>query len=328
MNGSGPNLPASVSVVIVNWNAAAVIGACIKSLLDQDYPGPVEIIVVDNASTDASLRVLRAFGARVSVVESAENLGFGKGNNVGSRVATGRYCLFLNPDTEFLAQDGLRRLVDGLNDPRIGIVAPRLMDPDGTTQQSCASVPTLANLTLGMLALPRLLPDAWRRRLSPVLWSHDRSTFTGWVSGACLLMRTDEYRQMGGFSERTFMYGEDLELGYRVRKSGLRVYYEWGVQVLHSRDHSSAQRWTGSATAARAAEGELTFLRERYSRPLADVGRWTLWAGYGARGSLLGRVGRHDRAAIYAAMAHALRTTPTVEARAGRVRSSLDEVGQ
>ena len=159
MNEPDPNLSASVSVVIVNWNAAAVIGACIKSLLGQDYPGPVEIIVVDNASTDASLHVLRAFGDQVSVVESAKNLGFGKGNNVGSRVATGRDRLFSNPDTEFLARDGLRRLVAGLTDRRIGIVAPRLLDPDGTTQQSCASVPTLANLTLAMLALPRLLPE-------------------------------------------------------------------------------------------------------------------------------------------------------------------------
>ena len=322
------NPPPSVSVIIVNWNAAAVIGACITSLLGQDYPGQVEIIVVDNASTDASLHVLRAFDNRVLVVESAENLGFGKGNNVGSRVATGRYCLFLNPDTEFLAHDGLRRLVAGLQDPRIGIVAPRLMDPDGSTQQSCARVPTLANLTMAMLALPRLLPDAWRRRLSPVLWSHDRSTYTGWVSGACVLMRTDQYRQLGGFSERTFMYGEDLELGYRVGKSGLRVYYEWSVQVCHSRDHSSAQRWTGSATAARAAHGELTFLRERYSRPLADVGRWALWAGYGARGRLLRRVGHHNRAAIYTAMAHALRKAPAMEPYPRRSRSSLGEVEQ
>jgi N-acetylglucosaminyl-diphospho-decaprenol L-rhamnosyltransferase len=320
--------PACVSVVIVNWNGASVIGACLASLLQQDYSGPIEIIVVDNASTDSSLSVLRGYGNRLRVVKSSKNLGFGKGNNVGFRTATGRYCLFLNPDTEFLAKDGLRRLVASLKDPRIGIVAPRLLDPDGTTQQSCSSVPTLINLTLSMLALPRLLPDAWRRRFSPVLWSHDRSTYTGWVSGACVLMRTDEYRRVGGFSERTFMYGEDLELGYRVGKFGWRVYYEWEVQVLHTRDHSSAQRWTDAGTAAKAAEGELMFLRERYSRRCAEMGRWMLWAGYGARARLLGRLGRHKRAAIYAAMAHALRTAPTVQARHGWSRSSLEEAQQ
>jgi GT2 family glycosyltransferase len=313
----------SVAVIIVNWNGEAVIGACIDSVLEQEYPGEVSVIALDNASTDDSVALLETYGSRVNVIPLKENLGFGRGNNVAFMESTADYVLFLNPDTEFLTKDGLSRLAARLRDPTIGLVAPRLMNSDGTTQQSCSTIPSISNQTAAMLGLPRLLPDKYRRRLAPVLWSHNSSTETGWVGGACMLMRSTDYRKVGGFSERTFMYGEDLELCYQVKSIGFRVYYERTAQVLHLGDHSSTQRWTDADTAGRTAEGELIFLHVRYSPRRAECARQILRAGYSARARILRRLGRTDRAAIYRAMATALSRRSVAGQARSVARSSL-----
>lgn len=313
----------SVAVVVVNWNGAGVLGSCIESLLRQECQRLLSIVVLDNASTDDSLAVLEPFGSEIEVVRSSENLGFGRGNNEAFRRVSSEFSIFLNPDTELVAPDAIERMLAPLADPRIGAVGPRLLNADGTTQQSCSAVPTVAGTIAAVLGLPRLLPDRLRRRWAPVLWSHDRPTTTGWVSGACVAMRSADYRRIGGFSERTFMYGEDLELGYRVALLGKSVFYETGAEVVHHQDHSSRQRWSDEETAELTAAGELEFLRQRYSRPKAELARRVLWLGYAVRAVVLGRLGRGSRAAVYGAMARVLRDARHDRYAAGARRSSL-----
>ncbi|WP_170320685.1 glycosyltransferase family 2 protein [Patulibacter medicamentivorans] len=312
-----------MSVVIVNWNGADVLGTCIESLLGQETDRPLRIVVLDNASTDDSLQVLARFSPTVEIIRSTENLGFGRGNNAAFRQVSSEFVIFLNPDTKLVAPDAIDRMLAPLADPRIGAVGPRLLNADGSIQQSCSAVPTLAGTAAAVVGLPRLLSDDLRRRWTPVLWSHDRSSFTGWVGGACIAIRSVDYRRVGGFSERTFMYGEDLELGYRIRVLGMRVFYETGAEVVHYQDHSSRQRWSDAETAKLTAAGELEFLRQRYARPKAELARWVLWLGYAVRAVALRRLGRRLRAEVYEAMAQALRETRYDRHSVGAQRSSL-----
>jgi GT2 family glycosyltransferase len=204
----------------------------------------------------------------------------------------------------------LARLVAKLDDPKIGLVGPQLRNTDGSLQQSCASIPNVVNSIAAVLGLPRFLPDGLRRRWAPVLWSHTASTVTGWVGGACMVMRRSDFEAVRGFSERTFMYGEDLELCYQVRALGLRVWYEADVKVVHHGDQSSKLRWSDAETSARTALGELAFFRQRYGGLRSEGLRFLYAVGYGARAGVLRRLGRPDRAQTYSAMARALAGAP------------------
>jgi GT2 family glycosyltransferase len=301
-------VPADVTVIIVNWNAAAVLGACLDSIDRQAYDGRVGTLVVDNGSTDGSLALLAGREPRVTVLALGDNRGFARANNAGLRRVTTPLVVFLNPDTELLGPHALARLLRVLDDPSVGLAGPRLVNPDGTTQRSCGPIPTLPSLLLHTFGLHRLLPDALRRRWAPSTWSHDRSTDTGWVTGACMAVRRADVTALGGFSERTFMYGEDLELCARVRRRRLRVRYERDAEVLHLADHSSAQRWTAPATAALVAAGDVAFLEQRYGPVRLALALRLLRLAYAGRAAVLRRLGRDERASIYAAMARAVRS--------------------
>jgi GT2 family glycosyltransferase len=299
-----------VTIIIVNWNAATVIAACLDSVLAQRYNAPVRILVVDNSSTDDSLELLKRYQPDVEVLELRENIGFAQGNNEGFRHAHSELVVFLNPDTEFVGAESLARLLEPLRDPTIGLVGPHVLNPDRTTQRSCSLLPSISGLLLFASGIHLLLPDSVRRHVAPVNWSHDRSTDTGWVGGSCLAMRSADFARAGTFSEATFMYGEDLDLGWRVKRLGKRVRFEHAAEIVHHQDVSSSQRWTPEELAQQVVEGELTFLRNRYPRPLANIAQGVLFFALASRAWLLRQLGR-DRSRIYDSMAAASRPRRT-----------------
>ena len=291
------------STIIVNWNASAVLGDCLDSVLSQRLPREHEVIVVDNASTDRSPEVLAAYADRVRVVANAANLGFAAANNQGARLARGDFLFLLNPDTRLVGPGVLARLVRELDDPRVGLVGPRLLNADGSLQGSCASLPGLSSAAVLAVGAHRLLPDRLRARLTPVVWSHRRSIDTGWLRGAALVMRRAVFERVGGFCEDTFMYGEDLDLGYRVARAGLRVRFAADAEVVHHDDHSASQRWTPSQRARRVGRGELSFMSRNY-RPLhAWAVRLVVGAGYAARAAAFRLLRAPRKAEVYGALA-------------------------
>ncbi len=292
----------SCSIVIVNWNAAGVLRACIDSVLQQEFEPPPELIIVDNHSTDGSGELIREYGRRVRFIEHRENLGFAKANNIGARAASGDVLLFLNPDTELIGTDALSKLLGALAPPEMGLVGPQLLNSDGTVQQSCARFPGIISSLVTGLAIHHLLPDRARARLAPVAWSHGWSSDTDWVKGAAIAMRRGTFEAIGGWSEATFMYGEDLDLAYRVREIGMRVGYEPAVRVLHHDDHSAQQRWSPPRRAALVALGNLHFMDLHYGRIRRGAVRAILVASCFARSILLRLVARRDRSAIYFSM--------------------------
>ena len=240
MNPTAAAAP-KVSICIVSCNTRDLLDACVASIAKHTTL-PHEVIVVDNASADGTVAMLREKHPHVRVVASERNLGFVLGNNVAGREARGEHILLLNPDTE-LACDAVGGLVAVIeSDPKIGIAGPKLLNADGTIQPTCAaSLPTPWNEFTSMLFLhrvaPRFFPD---RELSA--WDHLEDRDVESISGACMLIRRSLWESLGGFDEAVFMYAEDLDICRRVGKAGLRLRYVSGLPVFHYEGSSSKQR--------------------------------------------------------------------------------------
>ncbi len=206
-----------VSVVVVNWNGAAYLGACLESVRGGDR----EALVVDNASTDSSRDLVQRDFPWVRWLASPANQGFARAANQGLRQARGRFVLFLNPDaraTEEAIAAALRTLED---DPSIGLVAVANRDRSGELTPIVESFFSLRTLVRARWAGRAWLP----RGAGPVA--------VDWCHGAFFLGRRDELLALGGYDERFFLYAEDMDLCFRVQESGRSVVYLPQVSIEH-----------------------------------------------------------------------------------------------
>jgi GT2 family glycosyltransferase len=300
------NAVPSVDLVIVAWNSSDVIAACLRSIERQEYSGHIRTIIWDNASTDDTVRVARSASDTTTVVSSAVNLGFGKGNNRAAALGDGEYIFFLNPDTVLVGTSVVASLVERLEQfANVGIVAPRLTNQDGSLQGSVSPFPALRTLLPVAVGFHRLLPDDLHGRLSLTTWSMSTPRYVDWVKGAALALRRRDFDRYGGWSESTFMYGEDMALCFAARRAGARVLFDPSIGVLHLDDHSSRQRWSDTERAAIIARGEMTFMYDNYGRCRADSLRALLLCAYASRALVLRVLNHRTRASVYSAMARA-----------------------
>lgn len=217
-----------VSVIIVNRNTRQMLRACLASLREEAVHAraSVEIIVVDNASTDGSPEMVAQDFPEAHLVRNPENLGYGASNNQGIARARGRYIFLLNSDTEVHAGtiDAMVSRLEG--NARLAGVAPRLLNPDGTIQRSCWPFPLkeLVGNTLGLYRL-RVLDDyrAWR---------HERDREVDWVSSAAMMVPRRVLDEVGGLDEE-FFYGSDVEWAHRATRAGYRFLSICEGAVVH-----------------------------------------------------------------------------------------------
>ena len=235
--------PPDVSIVIVSWNVSRLLVDCLQSIERHKGALRCEVIVVDNASADDSVkRVAEEFPA-VRLVANRDNVGFAIANNQGFELATGRHVFILNPDT-LLVDGSLERMVREL-DARaaVGMVGPRLCFLDGETQRFCARrLPSLMDVLLTeILPLDALhgLRPLLRERLEP--YAYDRSQPVEAISGAAMLVRREVLAQIAGFGETFIHGGEDLDLCFRLRKAGFELWYLHDCTVVHFGGQSSKQ---------------------------------------------------------------------------------------
>jgi len=216
-----------VSVLILNYRTPLDAVECVKNMQKQTIADQMEIIVIDNHSDDDSIGILRnrleGF-ENVRIVEVPCNLGFGKGNNIGERYAAGEYIAILNPDTE-PEPEVIEKCIEVLkNDDSIGIIAPKLVFPDGTVRDSYRTFPTIPDLIIKRTFLKRIFPGRLKHYLQ-----HERDPLTvrdtDWVAGACLIMHKNLYDKLQGFDPRIFLFFDDTDLCRRCWKSGKRVLY-------------------------------------------------------------------------------------------------------
>jgi N-acetylglucosaminyl-diphospho-decaprenol L-rhamnosyltransferase len=226
-----------VSAVIVNYNAASVIGECVRSLRAD---GVDEVVVADNDSADHSRQVV---GDTAEWYPTGGNLGLGSGANRGVGRTTGEYVLVSNPDitVEPGCVKALAAVLDA--DPGVGIVGPLVQNPDGTVYPSPRVFPGLLD-SIGHALIGLVKPDnPFTRRYK--LLDIDRTAASAdvdWVSGSCFMARRAAWDEVGGFDESYFMYAEDMDLCWRVKRAGWRIAFEPAGRVVHIQGHSTRQR--------------------------------------------------------------------------------------
>src|SRR5436190_4369569 len=233
----------TVSVAIVSWNTRELLARCLNSLEADVEAGRAEVHVVDNASSDGSATMVREQFPWAHVTDSPENIGFGRAINLVARSAAAPWLAISNADVALRPGALARLLAAGEADSRAGIVAPRLILPDGSTQHSVFAFPTVpftAILNSGAFHLSRKLSD---RLMLRGYWDADRARRVEWAVGAFLVVRRPVWDAVGGFDERQWMSAEDLDLGWRVHEAGWCTRYEPAAVVDHEHSAATGQVW-------------------------------------------------------------------------------------
>jgi len=229
-----------VSIIIVNWNTRDLLCNCIESALRTAGSLEVEIIVVDNASTDGSVAAVRRQYPCVKLIANSQNVGFARANNQGVAASSGRYVLLLNSDARLLP-NALQSMVATLNArPAVGLVGAQLRNADGSFQASISPFPGLWQEFLILSSLGRWRYGRYYPSRGP---QAGQSPATGgYVEGACMLIRREAYQAVGGLDEAYFMYAEDVELCYDLCQQGWQVCYQPAALVVHLGGGSSQSR--------------------------------------------------------------------------------------
>jgi hypothetical protein len=264
---------AKLSVVIVTWNVRDLTLRCLETVHAGGAGIPIEVIVIDNASSDGTVDAVRCAFPDATVVANAENVGFPRANNQALDMATGDYVLFLNPDTR-VGEETLAACVAALDaDGTVGMVGCRLVYENGEVQLECARRPyKLRHLLTETLYLHMLFPR------HPVFghhlmgdWDHTGTRDVEAICGAFMMVRREVAVMLGGLPEDLFMYHEDLSFCLRVRRAGWTIRYLGDVTTTHL--------WRGSSSRSTAPfdllEGEhkLLLIREAQGPVAAAVGR-------------------------------------------------------
>lgn len=241
-----------LTVSIVNWHTREDLLQCLASFVP---PGArrqpsgssfaldgssCEVIVVDNNSGDGSVEDTRAEYPVVQLLAQSTNLGFGRGHNKAIALARGRHILLLNPDT-IVSREALAALVTCADArPEVGILGPRILNPDGTVQYSARSFPTLAASFFRNSFLGRLFPgNRYTRQYLQSDWDHADTRDVDWVSGAAMLIRREALADLGGLDEDYYMYVEDVDICWRARKAGWTVLFCAESEIRHKKARAS-----------------------------------------------------------------------------------------
>ena len=229
----------SISIVIVNWNASHYLNECINSIIKYDDSFVKQIIVVDNGSTDNSIKEIKN-GTRCILIQAGENLGFGKACNLGAKHAIGKYILFLNPDAALYKKtlSILINFMEQSNNAKIGICGAQLFDESGNLGTSAARFPTLNVLAGKILGFNKFFPRFFPAHLMTAI-ELGESKNVDQVIGAFFLIRRNVFEQCQGFDERFFMYFEEVDLSLRAKNLGHLSYFLSEAKAFHKGGGSS-----------------------------------------------------------------------------------------
>ncbi|WP_421658854.1 glycosyltransferase family 2 protein [Leptothermofonsia sp. ETS-13] len=225
-----------VSIILVNYNGMDVIENCLRSLQQFFQAIPYEAIVVDNASQDGSPDLVEQTFPQVYLIRLMENRGFGAGNNIGAKTANGEFLFFLNTDTQ-LTSDILPTLVTLMKEhPDVGIIGPKLLNPDGSLQLSTA---WSISITGEFKTLQQLKDYESSYHQAAIARRFDQTHEVDVVVGAAFLIRKTLFETLGGFDESFFMYFEESDLCQRAQYLGWKILYTPAVSLIHIRGHST-----------------------------------------------------------------------------------------
>lgn len=232
-----------ISVVIVNYKVPECLLDTLRSLREADLYEKIEIIVVDNASEDDSHKLVTAEFPNVNWIQLKYNIGFGKASNIGVRNANGKYVLLLNPDT-VIAKNTLSVSLKFMDShPEVGLTGPKILNPNGTLQASCRrSFVTPSVAFYHFSGLSQLFPKSRRfGKYNLTYMDPNVAAKVDAVSGSFMFLPKKLFDEIGGFDEQFFMYGEDLDLCWRIREKGYEIWYNPQTQIVHRKGQSSSK---------------------------------------------------------------------------------------
>jgi O-antigen biosynthesis protein len=230
-----------LSVIIVNYNVKEFLQNLLHSIEKASSNISKEIIVIDNASDDGSVEVIKEKFPAVILIENKINVGFGRANNQGLAIAKGDFILFINPDC-IVSEDTIDKMLLFFKEhPECGLAGCKILNFDGTLQLACRrSFPGPWTSFTKVTGLSNLFPKSRIFARYNLTYLDENKTYeVDAVSGSFMMIRKEVYEKVGGFDEQFFMYGEDLDLCYRVQKSGFKVYYVHSTQVIHYKGEST-----------------------------------------------------------------------------------------
>ncbi len=239
-----------ISIIIVNWNSKELLQNCLKSVYQTVRDIVFEVVVVDNASHDGSVAMLREEFPRVTVIENTINRGFGAANNQAFGIIKGRYALLLNTDTT-LAENAVHELFSFMEACTDAAMAcGQLLNEDGSKQNSMANFPTLFTLFVNITLLEYLFPERYPSKR----YVHKEPVEVESGIGACLLVRKRAMDEVGIFDERYFFFLEETDWALRMRSAGWKVYHVPSAFIYHLQGQSIG----------RDIHSRIEFYRSRY----------------------------------------------------------------
>lgn len=240
-----------LSIIIINWNTKEDLLRCIESIYQNKGKVTEEIIMVDNGSHDGSVYELKRVFPSVLIIQNEINVGFARAVNQGLQIASGRYFLLLNPDT------GLKGgVIEELyffmeNHPEIGVVGPQLLNDDGSKQNSIANFPSLTTELLNKSFLKFLFPKRYPGKER----NYSRPIEVDSVIGACMMVRRKAIEEVGLLDEDYFLFLEETDWCYRMKKAGWKVYHVPDAEVIHFQGKSAGQN---------KKKAKIEYFRSRY----------------------------------------------------------------
>jgi hypothetical protein len=272
-----------LTAVVVNWNTPDLTIRSVEALVEDGVPKE-RIVVVDNGSHDGSHERFQRELDGCVLVRIEENIGFGRASNRGAAELPGSSYLLVNNDAFVHRAGSVRRLLEVLeNDSKVGIVAPRLLNPDLTLQPSVAPVHSPSVALVRASGLSRLVPNRWQPSWS-THWDHGESREIEAVVGAVILVRGEVWEQTGGFDDRIYMYAEDLDLCWRASNAGWTVWFCADAEWVHIGNASGSRVWADPHRGELIGKSEADMIRRnlparraRLTLGLIGAGIWARW---------------------------------------------------
>jgi N-acetylglucosaminyl-diphospho-decaprenol L-rhamnosyltransferase len=225
--------PADLAVVVVDYNAGDYLLRCLDSLKAGAGDAAMEIVLVDNASSDGSARRALEAHPGVELIENGDNRGFSAAVNQGIRRSRAPFILLMNPDAEVSAGTLSALLKVAEDRPRVAVVGPLIRNPDGTIYRSGRVFPSIPDAAGHAFLWPFLPNNRFSRAYTLAEWDRTTERVVDWVSMACMLIRRAALDEVGPLDESFFLYAEELDLCTRLQRAGWQVLYTPELEVSH-----------------------------------------------------------------------------------------------
>ena len=292
-----------LSIIIVSFDTQKFLVDCLNSIYKEsskDTTDNIEVIVVDNASSDKSVELVKKNFPQVKLIENEKNQGFAKANNIGIKNAVGEFILLLNSDT-ILPPHTLESLLNYIKENKdLDVLGIKLLNSDHSVQYSLGYLPNLFNILLWMTFLDDL---PFLKKILPAYHISDKDFYdhkreVGWVSGAFFLIGKHCIEEIGSLDEQIFMYGEEVEWCQRLKNKGFKVIYSPSIEIIHLKGKSGSGKYAGIIEEFKALEYFFSKHKPAWQKPLL---RLILKVGALLRLILFGIIsGDREKATIYA----------------------------